>query len=113
MAAPTDDLYRDALFTAHEFIHKGDVDKAHEIIHQAILGEAKGIKPMDMNEHQFDLDFREICIKNGIEACYARFIEDGIKRPDRKVGMSIRTGGNMRPLSILELMLKAAPKEIK
>lgn len=110
MADSKEDLYLNAIHTAHELLHKGNVDQAHEVMHMALLGESKSIKAIDKNEVAFDLAFRDISVQFGIEAAYVRFVPMGKVAEGHQV--SIRTGGHVRQNTILEKMLATADKKI-
>lgn len=112
MAESKEDLYLNAIHTAHECLHKGNVDEAHSVMHIALLGESKGIKAINKDEIAFDREFQELCVKFGMEVAYVRFVETG--RPNSGgVEVSIRTGGHVRPNAILEKMLATSKKFIE
>lgn len=63
---------------AHDRLHKGDVEEAHELLHQALgSGEIDAtVRPLSHRD-KFDRAFRDLCVRHAVAASYILVDEIG------------------------------------
>lgn len=97
----TDDDW-DIVAAAHDRLHKGAIDEAHELLHKA-LGVENDAAPVErklVHLRNFDAAFRTACKKNGVRAMYI-VVESTDGRHARLV-----TGGDADCCAIVDPLLR-------
>lgn len=97
---------REALAQIHDRLHKGDIENAHELCHQA-LGSGY-VNPGDvapLTERSFttfDDEFRHLCMRTGLKAAFV------VATPhDDGKGARILTGGDAELDKFVNIALRA------
>jgi hypothetical protein len=99
-----------ALSVIHDELHKGNVEKAHELVHRALGIEDGPIDPLGRRFYRdFDVAFNTACRKNNVVGAYVVFDHDN---PDEPRQVRILTGGNLYALRLLKPMLAAGQHAI-
>lgn len=84
--------WRENVLQAHDRLHKGDVEAAHELVHVALGLEEEvehEVAPLALSS-AFDADFRALCVKYGAKASY--ILVD--RYEEEKGGHRIISGGD-------------------
>ena len=107
-AARRADKLAEAIAQIHDRLHRGDVEAAHELCHEAMdSGSVESdVAPLTgARMTTFDADFRQLCIRTGVRASYVAI---DAANPDPERGTRLVSGGD----GPLVTMTDAALREV-
>ncbi|APW38491.1 hypothetical protein RD110_15830 [Rhodoferax koreense] len=104
MTAPTAAEVAEFAIQAHDQLHKGDIGKAHEMLHKAMGIDNDKALPAQPMAHTVDFDraFRDLCREHGRKAMF--ILAD---KTDALGRTRIMTGGDAQLCATFDRKLKA------
>lgn len=88
---------------AHDALHKGDTDEAHEQLHAAMGAGERDLSVEPLRDGLgFDKAFRRLCVQHGVVAMYVRSGE-----PDEDGLASLGSGGDGQLCTYVDAAIRA------
>jgi hypothetical protein len=104
MTESADPNITECLWQAHDQMHKGNHEAAHEMIHKGLgIDNEDTPFPAAPGRHRLDFDtaFRTACRKNGAKAMYV--LVDGVSEK----GSRLLSGGDAELVAFIDEMIRA------
>lgn len=103
------DRLRAALHSAHDHLHAGRVEEAHQSLHCGINDEVPETGNITLDatirlSHLIE-GFNHLCKESGLKACMVAFVDSATKPGC----VSLQVGGEISACRMLERMLNAPP----